>query len=79
MRVSDSPFFCSAVKTEDKAATAAARCDPWPDRDDFDDVILEVEDGLNADDSAAKADALCVGPSRFTTEDLDCSHKTNTK
>lgn len=58
MEVSESPLFCSAVKTEDSAATAAARCDPWFDREGFGAVVLVPEDGLNADESAARADAL---------------------
>lgn len=59
---SASAFFCSAVRTEDRAATAAALCDAWPETDGFEDV-LPPEDGLNAEDKAAKAEALCVGPS----------------
>ena len=51
-------FLCSPVRTEDSAATAAALCDPWPDRDGFGALILDVEDGLNAEDRAANADAL---------------------
>ena len=58
VEVSDSPFFCSAVKTEDSAATAAARCDPRLGRDGLGAVVLVLEDGLNADDNAARADAL---------------------
>lgn len=58
VEVSDSPFFCSVAKTDDNAATAAARCDPWLDRDGFGAVVLLFKDGLNADDSAARADAL---------------------
>lgn len=51
-------LLCSAVRTVDSAATAAALCDPWLDRDGFGAPILVLEDGLNAEDRAASADAL---------------------
>lgn len=59
-------FFFSAVRTEERAATAAALCDPWPVLEGFGlEVLLAEEDGLNADDKAAKASALCVCPPWF--------------
>lgn len=61
VRSGDGCFF-SAVRTFERAATAVALCDPWPDADDLAVDVLEREDGLNAEDKAAKAEALCVGP-----------------
>lgn len=54
---SDSAFFCSTVRTEDRAATAAVLCDLWPETVGFGDAVL-TPDGLNAEDKAAKAEAL---------------------
>lgn len=51
-------FLCSAVRTEDKAATAAALCDPVLPAAGFGDAPLPPEDGLNAEVKAAKAEAL---------------------
>lgn len=52
------PFF-SAVRTEDKAATAAALCDPRLTPADFGEASrLGPGDELNAEFSAAKAEAL---------------------
>ena len=58
VEVSESALLCSAVKTEDSAATAAARCDPCLGPDGFGTKVLVLEVGLNAEDRAAKADAL---------------------
>lgn len=55
---SEVPIFCSAVSTPDSAATAAALWDPWPDQDGFGAAALVPEEGLNAEDNAANADAL---------------------
>lgn len=65
------PFF-SAVRTDDKAATAAALCDPWPFPPDLGaEVALGDDDEVNAEFKAAKAEALWVGPPLF--EPLDRS------
>ena len=61
-RFSEDPD-CSAVSTEDNAATAAALWDPWPERDGGGVGVLGFEDGLNAFDKAASAEARWVGPS----------------
>lgn len=61
-RFSEDPD-CSAVSTEDSAATAAALWEPWPERDGGGVGVLGFEDGLNALDNAASADARWVGPS----------------
>lgn len=55
-------FLISAVRTWERAATAAARCDPWPVETCFGAEVLPSDDGLNADVKAAKASALCLGP-----------------
>lgn len=62
VEISFSPFFDSPVKTDDRAAMAAALCDPFLGSGGFGAVIFVLEDGLNAVDNAAKADAFCVGP-----------------
>lgn len=59
---SDGPFRCSAVRTVDKAATAAALCEPWLRPDRLTATVLVPADGLNAEDNAAKAEAFWVGP-----------------
>lgn len=48
----------SAVKTEDKAATAAALCEPGPAPPLGAMTDFGVEDELNAEFKAAKAEAL---------------------
>lgn len=48
----------SAVRTLDSAATAAALCDPWLECIGFAVDVLGPEEGLNADDNAAIAEAL---------------------
>lgn len=55
-------FFFSLVRTCERAASAAALCDdrlvnPGLCGGEFDDG-----EELNADDNAAKASALCLGP-----------------
>ena len=55
--VSDA-FLCSAVRTLDKAATAAALCELSPERAGFRDVALAEEVGLKAEFNAAIAEAL---------------------
>lgn len=60
--VGDASVFFSAVRTEERAATAAALCDPWPVLEGFGDELLLAGDELNADDKAANAEARCVGP-----------------
>lgn len=71
-RVGEVSFDCfSAIRTEDKAATAAALCEP--DRGllpGLDATGFGAEDELNAEFKAAKAEALCVGPPRFVPLDL---------
>lgn len=42
----------------DSAATAAARCEPWLGRGGLDTVDFVFGEGLNADESAARAEAL---------------------
>lgn len=42
----------------DSAATAAARCEPWLGREGLAVVAFWFDDGLNADESAARAEAL---------------------
>lgn len=55
--------FFSAVRTEDKAATAAALWDPWLTPTGLETEVAFVdEDELNAEFKAAKADALWVRP-----------------
>lgn len=53
-------FFCSAVRTLERAATAAALCDDlWVEEEGLGTAVLVPPvDGLNAEDKAAKADAL---------------------
>lgn len=64
------PFF-SAVRTDDRAATAAALCDPWPFPPDREaEVAFGDEVELNAEFKAAKADALWVGPPLLEPLDL---------
>lgn len=55
-------FFCSAVRTLERAATAAALCEPWTARTSFVCVDLGEDVGLKAEDRAANAEALWVGP-----------------
>ena len=62
--------FFSAVRTCERAATAAALCEPWPEPEGLGAEDLGPEDELNADDKAAKASALCLGP---CPEPLDLS------
>lgn len=62
--------FFSAVRTCDKAATAAALCDPWLSPDVLGGVGLDPEDELNVEFKAANAEALCVGPPWFVPLDL---------
>lgn len=57
LAASDCSLFCSAVKTVDNAATAAALCDPWANRAGLGGVVFSLE-GLNAEFRAANASAL---------------------
>lgn len=58
--------FISSVRTVDNAATAAALCELWLAPVGFGtELAFAVDDELNAEFKAAKADALCVGPSWF--------------
>lgn len=70
-------LFFSAVRTCERAATAAALCDPWPELEVFVVEPLFPGDDLNAEDKAAKAEALWVGPPWFEPFDLswDCNVK----
>lgn len=70
-------LFFSAVRTCERAATAAALCDPWPEPEVFEAEALFPGDDLNAEDKAAKAEALWVGPPWFEPFDLswDCNDK----
>lgn len=61
-RVGDSSDFFSAVRTDERAATAAALCDPWPLPDGLGAEVLAPGDELNAEFKAARASALCLGP-----------------
>lgn len=56
------PFFFSAVKTDERAATAAALCEPFPLPDTLDAVDVFGGDDLKAEVKAARASALCLGP-----------------
>lgn len=65
--------FFSAVRTDDKAATAAARCDPWLVLPGFGiETGLGIDDELNAEFRAARADALWVGPPLLKPFDFSC-------
>lgn len=55
-------WICSAVRTDESAATAAALWDPWPPRTGWLAVPFSFDVELNAEVRAAIADALCVGP-----------------
>lgn len=76
MEVSEEPF-CSAVKTVDNAATAAALWDPWLGRVGIVFASFALDDGLKADERAANADALWVGPPFPELFDLslDCKRR----
>lgn len=50
--------FFSAVRTDERAATAAALCDDPGLPDGLGVVVLDPEAGLNAEFKAAKAEAL---------------------
>ena len=64
-------FLVSAVRTDERAATAAALCDdPWPLPDGLGAVVLFPEEGLNAEVKAAIAEARWVGPPWFDPLDL---------
>ena len=65
-------FFFSAVRTEERAATAAALCDPWFLPDGLGVKVLVPDDELNAVFKAAKASALCLGPPWFSPFNLSC-------
>lgn len=53
----------SAVRTDERAATAAALWDPWAaDLGGGEGVVFEEGGEPNAEDKAAKASALWVGP-----------------
>lgn len=62
LAASNCSLFCSAVRTVDSAATAAARCDPWVDRFGLEAATFSLEEGLNAEFKAANASALWVCP-----------------
>lgn len=64
--------FFSALRTEDKAAIAAALCEPGllPDLGEEPDFAGDGE--LNAEFKAAKAEALWVDPPLFVPLDLGC-------
>ena len=66
-------FFFSAVRTDERAATAAALCDPWAAAEGLEAEGLDPEDELNAFDKAAKASALCLGPPWLEPLDLSWS------
>lgn len=68
-------FFCSAVRTFERAATAAALCEPWPARTGFVGVDLGEDVDLKAEDRAANAEALWVGPLWFVPLDLVGDYK----
>lgn len=55
-------WICSAVRTDESAATAAALWEPWPARTGWFAVPFGFDVELNAEVRAAMADALCVGP-----------------
>jgi len=66
-------FFFSAVRTDERAATAAALCDPGPFPDALGGVTGFVpDDELNAEFKAAKASALCLGPPWLNPFNLSC-------
>lgn len=58
-------FLFSATSTWERAATAAALCEAWlvPTGLGGGGDLVDDEEELNADDKAAKASALCLGPS----------------
>ena len=68
-------FFFSAVRTLERAATAAALCDPWPLGDFLGVTTLVPVDELKAEFKAAKASALCLGPPWFKLFNLSCISK----
>lgn len=69
-------FFFSAVRTLERAATAAALWDPWPLADDLGVTgLVPDDDELNAEFKAAKASALCLGPPWFKLLNLSCISK----
>ena len=73
--LSGDDFFFSAVRTLERAATAAALCDPWPLGDRLGVTALVPDDELNAEFKAAKASALCLCPPWFKLFNLSCSSK----
>lgn len=66
--VSGDLLLFSAVRTAERAATAAFLCVPWTGVGGFGLELLDPE--LNAEDKAAKASALWVGPPWFEPLDL---------
>jgi len=77
--VSGDCFFFSAVRTDERAATAAALCDPWPFTDGLGVTFFVVDEELNAEFKAAKASALCLGPPWFKPFNLSCDCKSGKK
>lgn len=61
----------SAVRTEERAATAAALCDPCPLPNGLWAEGFDGEEELKAEDKAANASARCLGP--LLSEPLDLS------
>lgn len=55
-------LFFSAVRTEERAATAAALCEPFPLPDTLEAEVVFSGDDLKAEVKAARASALCLGP-----------------
>lgn len=54
--------FFSAVRTDERAATAAALCEPFPLPDTLEADAFFIDGELKADVKAARASALCLGP-----------------
>lgn len=55
-------LFFSAVRTDERAATAAALCEPFPLPDTLEAEVVFTDDDLKAEVKAARASALCLGP-----------------